>query len=171
MWPAESWGLGGLGWGGTHRAIRTQPRPDARRLPASAATHRPLCARILTFPSGPRLTSPHSRLAPACPPRDQSICLRGGRCLNCPVAHPPTRTVGHCEIPVDTGVLVRFSCPPPVVAFSGATGSRPPGRGGRRSVAFHPLTTTFEKKVGVVIGHSSTFSLCKPRPQLTSDGQ
>lgn len=168
MWPAEGWGLGGLGWGGTHHAIRTQPRPDARRLPASAATHRPLCARILTFPSGPRLTSLSPR---ACLSTARSIYLSPRRSLVAVstvllllhTRHPPTRTVGQCEIPVDTEVLV--SC-----GFQRGDRVSTP-RSGRLSIRGIPPVNHNLWKVGVVIGHSSTFSLFKPRPQLTSDGQ
>lgn len=167
MWPAESWGLGGLGWGGTHRAIRTQPRPDARRLPASAATHRPLCARILTFPSGPRLTSLSPR---ACLSTARSIYLSPRRSLSQLSCCSFTRD-SYCRSrrrtarspPVDTGVLV--SC-----GFQRGDRVSTP-RSGRASIRGIPPVNHNLWKVGVVIGHSSTFYLFKPRPQLTSDVQ
>lgn len=117
-----------VGWGGlgTHLAIRTQPRPDARRLPASTATHRPLSLRAqpdLSFRPAPRLTSPRVSLilaSPrACLSTTRSICLSPRRSPSLSTVlllfhtrQSPTRAVGHkslsSRIPLDTGVLIRI---------------------------------------------------------------
>lgn len=166
MWPAESWGLGGLWWGGYSPC---DPDAAPARRPASASERRDASTPVRAHPDLSFRPAPHLTLA-------SRLLVR--RAINLSVSeevavstvllllhtrHPPTRTVGHCEIPVHTGVLL--SC-----GFQRGDRVSTP-RSGRASIRGTPPVNHNFWKVGVVIGHSSTFSLFKPRPQLTSDGQ